>query len=625
MGGHLSRKISRAIFVGLLTLVCHAANAQSLRFHGNGVNDIDRVKIRIDDPASYSDPGVPADVGATDFTIEMWLKPASDNGAARVSCGTNYSWISGNIVFDRDRFNQGRSFGMSLGAGQVAFGIKNGSGQARTLCGGPDLRDGSWHHVAVQRRRSDGYLWLYVDGQLRAEGSGPSGDVSYPNDGVPGNHCGSSRNQPCTNSDPFIVLAAEKHDYDSRSFPAFRGWIDELRISRTLRYSGNFSVPAQAFQNDSNTAALYHFDEGSGNDVIDSIGNLSPGVRRYGGNPAGPIWSSDTPFAAASTGQVAFTLSSYSGREAEGPVVVTVSRTGGSAGPASVNYSISNGSAVAGADFSAATGTLQWASGQSGERTFSVPIIDDASTESAESATLLLTNAVGAVLGSRTSAALNIADNDAPSSSPSGGSGSVAILDTFGRADAAALGNGWLEKTPSAFSLSGGRVVKHSTATDYRNNLVYRPAAEDVANVEVAAEFRLTASSVGYPMVVARLQNASSANGFSGYLLAIAGSPNSAVISRQNGSSWDSILTRMTLSSALNTTDTYRLRLRVVGTSSVTLSGFVERLNGTSWQTIGTATTTDSSASRISTGGSVGLSADVESGFSFDNFSRSPL
>ena len=81
------------------------AQALSLRFHGNGVNDIDRVKIRADDPAN-SLPGPPADVGATDFTLEFWMKAnAYDNTAGAVSCGFNIDWIYGNIVFDRDRYN----------------------------------------------------------------------------------------------------------------------------------------------------------------------------------------------------------------------------------------------------------------------------------------------------------------------------------------------------------------------------------------------------------------------------------------------------------------------------------------------------------------------------------------
>ena len=53
----------------------------ALRFHGNGVNDIDRVKIQIDDPATTA-PGPPADVGATDFTLEFWFRAlAAENPA----------------------------------------------------------------------------------------------------------------------------------------------------------------------------------------------------------------------------------------------------------------------------------------------------------------------------------------------------------------------------------------------------------------------------------------------------------------------------------------------------------------------------------------------------------------
>ena len=46
---------------------------------------------------------------------------------------------------------------------------------------------------------------IYVDGVLDASAaSGPTGDVSYPDDGVPLSNCGG----PCTNSDPFIVIVS---------------------------------------------------------------------------------------------------------------------------------------------------------------------------------------------------------------------------------------------------------------------------------------------------------------------------------------------------------------------------------------------------------------------------------
>jgi hypothetical protein len=264
---------------------------RSLRFRGSGVGDIDRVKIRVDDP-SNTRPGPPADVGAEDFTIEWWLRATSAaNGAGAVRCGDNIDWIRGNIVIDRDRFSQDRKFGVSIAGGRVVFGVSGDRTGDRTLCGTRSVLDDRWHHVAVQRRRSDGFLWLFVDGQLEAQGDGPDGDVSYPDNGVPGNHCGG----PCTNSDPFLVIAAEKHDA-GREYPSFNGWIDELRLSRVLRYRAAFPVPIAPFAVDAETAALYHFDEGSGDDVVDSAANASPGVRRYGGTPPGPDWSMETPF-----------------------------------------------------------------------------------------------------------------------------------------------------------------------------------------------------------------------------------------------------------------------------------------------------------------------------------------
>ena len=72
-----------------------------------------------------------------------------------------------------------------------------------------------------------------------------------------------------------------------------------MRLSTVLRYSGAFTPPSQPFAPDAQTAALYHFDEGSGTQILDSsgaVGGPSHGELRYGGNPAGPVWTTDTPF-----------------------------------------------------------------------------------------------------------------------------------------------------------------------------------------------------------------------------------------------------------------------------------------------------------------------------------------
>jgi len=279
----------------------------ALRFFGSGLSapDLDRVKIRVDDPLSSNDIGPPVDIGSEDFTLEFWMRAVDgENTAGGIVSGSNDNWINGNIIIDRDRYSNTRDYGISLGDGRIAFGVSSSSG-TWTITGATPVDDGQWHHIAVQRRRSDGYLWLYVDGLIDAQVDGPDGDISYPDDGEPGPYCGG---EACVNSDPFLVIGAEKHDAGI-AYPSYSGWIDELRISNTLRYSANFVRPSRVFTPDISTVALYHFDDGTGDVVTDSAsfaGGPSHGERRFGGasaNSQGPLWvistapllPSDTP------------------------------------------------------------------------------------------------------------------------------------------------------------------------------------------------------------------------------------------------------------------------------------------------------------------------------------------
>lgn len=133
---------------------------------------------------------------------------------------------------------------------------------------------------------------IFVDGQRDAEGFGPAGDIRYRE--------GRSSSYP---NDPYLVIGAEKHDFDRTTYPSYSGWIDEVRISRIVRYEGSFTPPIAPFIHDENTVALYPFDEGPEGpctgQVIDATG-ANPGMCRYGSvdRPAGPVYSTDTPFGA---------------------------------------------------------------------------------------------------------------------------------------------------------------------------------------------------------------------------------------------------------------------------------------------------------------------------------------
>jgi len=76
----------------------------------------------------------------------------------------------------------------------------------------------------------------------------------------------------------------------------FLGRVEELRISDTLRYSGSFDVASLPFEADASTVALYHFEEGSGTQVMDASGN------GHHGNWVGtPLWSPLSPLNCSDT------------------------------------------------------------------------------------------------------------------------------------------------------------------------------------------------------------------------------------------------------------------------------------------------------------------------------------
>ncbi|MBI2933148.1 MAG: hypothetical protein HYY16_16005, partial [Planctomycetes bacterium] len=112
-------------------------------------------------------------------------------------------------------------------------------------------------------------------------------------------------------------------------------------------------------------------------------------------------------------GTIQFSTSAYQVTEDGKVAVVTVSRSGGSAGVVTVDCTTSDGTAMAGADYVASSGTPALADGQL-TATFLVPILDDGLVEGDETVNLALSNVTGgATLGMITSAVLTIMDHEA--------------------------------------------------------------------------------------------------------------------------------------------------------------------------------------------------------------------
>jgi hypothetical protein len=149
------------------------------------------------------------------------------------------------------------------------------------------------------------------------------------------------------------------------------------------------------------------------------------------GSGTAEMWESDgchhgfdVAIRRATPGTVQFTAPSVTVAEDGGPATVTVSRTGGGEGAVSVNYACSDGTAIDGSDYTAMTGTLSWADGEEGEKTFTVAIADDEDVEGDETVTLTLSNLTGmASLGTNVTAVLTISDNDDADDDGDGGGG----------------------------------------------------------------------------------------------------------------------------------------------------------------------------------------------------------
>jgi hypothetical protein len=115
---------------------------------------------------------------------------------------------------------------------------------------------------------------------------------------------------------------------------------------------------------------------------------------------------------------VQFSTTGYTVNEGDGCILITVTRSGDSSSAMSVSYTTSDGSALQRSDYTAALGTLNFASGET-SRSFWVLISQDSFVESTETVTLSLSNpanmggnsAYNTVLGSAATAVLSIMDD----------------------------------------------------------------------------------------------------------------------------------------------------------------------------------------------------------------------
>jgi len=134
-----------------------------------------------------------------------------------------------------------------------------------------------------------------------------------------------------------------------------------------------------------------------------------------------------------SAGRIGFVGTTASVNESAGTVQVKVLRNIGFAGAVSIEYATSDGTATSGGDYTTTNGTLNWATGELDERIITVPLVNDAHSESTETFRITLSNLTGgAVIDGSTTLDVQITNDDVvvppgPGIGGGGGGGAIGI------------------------------------------------------------------------------------------------------------------------------------------------------------------------------------------------------
>lgn len=114
--------------------------------------------LRFDGRGGYAT--IPRKV-SDDFTILCWIRTTDSGGEGQ--------WFDGKGIVDGSVEGALNDFGLSLVGGKLAFGAGN---PVTTIVSRQEINDGAWHHIAATRRRSDGAMTVYVDGEISVAGVG---------------------------------------------------------------------------------------------------------------------------------------------------------------------------------------------------------------------------------------------------------------------------------------------------------------------------------------------------------------------------------------------------------------------------------------------------------------------
>lgn len=169
-----------------------------------------------------------------DFTIELFINPCTIGSTSYLIDSRGSTAGDG---FELILIYNGANYDLRLQA-------DSSSSSSSTTVSLPDFEN-KWSHIALTFDDLNNVFEIYYNGDSIG-----------------------SLNNPYK---PSTRIYISRRDYTVSGY--FGGFVDELRVSDTIRYSANFNVPSQEFGFDANTVALYHFNDPSNvTQLMDGLG-----------------------------------------------------------------------------------------------------------------------------------------------------------------------------------------------------------------------------------------------------------------------------------------------------------------------------------------------------------------
>lgn len=208
-------------------------NDSSLYFRQITRNDgaiISTAQSRFGGSSLYTDGNIDAlqlptspslDFGTGPFTIEWWMRSDGTQDAystlfSRFTNAPNAGGI-GQLEIGNNRID--------LVVNRICFVGFQSYSSANYLISTSNPNDGLWHHIACVREANR--AWLFFDGRLEASVS------NWPS------------SAPCSFSGGRIA----KTQFNTATDNNYRGWLDEIRVTKAAIYKSPFIIPNNPFPN----------------------------------------------------------------------------------------------------------------------------------------------------------------------------------------------------------------------------------------------------------------------------------------------------------------------------------------------------------------------------------------